>query len=216
MAFEWLLPLLVGAIASAVSYDLLNAYLKKGHLHHLLWAAGMVLWAISAFAQMYALIFGWPILLYKLYYFSAISLAGFLGAGTLALVSSRKTIISLYAWFNVLAAAMLAISLAFAPVDLNVLKNLVVGGLALPSSVRMLAPVINIPGGITFIGGALYSYMKWRKPYTILIALGAAVPAIGGILARFAIPELLPYTDFLGIIFLSTGFYLSSKIKKRA
>jgi hypothetical protein len=105
-------------------------------------------------------------------------------------------------------------AISLSPLNLEVLKEPVVGGLALPSNARLLAPFINIPGGITFIGGAAYTFVRSRKLYALLITLGALAPALGGTLARFALPGFLPFTDFIGILMLSVGIYLSIQPKK--
>ncbi len=210
---EWILSLIVGSIASVVAVSIFRVYYRKRKAHHLMWCVGLALWGISAFAQGYAALAGWPVPLYRLYYFSAISLAGFLGAGTLGLiVSSQRMVFKGFSGYIVFITAVLGIAVSVATVDLEVLKDVVVGGLALPSNVRLIAPFINIPGGVTFIGGAAYSLVRTKKVYALLITLGASVPAIGGILARFAIPGFLPFTDFFGILFLTLGIYVSTKV----
>jgi hypothetical protein len=208
---EALLSFLVAGVATAIALRVLGAYVANRRPHHLFWAIGLGLWALSALGQGYALLWGWPVDLYRAYYFSAIALAGFLGAGTLGLITGRRRLLAIYTTYIIVLAAILAVGVATAPVDVEALKRVVVGGLALPRSVRLLAPLINIPGGIAFIGGAAYSYVKTRRPYALLITLGALTPALGGIMARFEVPGLLPFTDFLGILFLAVGVYLSLK-----
>ncbi len=208
---ESVLSFVVGLVASITSVTIFHIYFKRRRVHHLLWAIGLLLWAVSDFAQGYALVQGWVVPLYKLYYFSAISLTGFLGAATMGLILSGRRVFPIFSVCIILLIAILSFAITFAAVDEDLLKTAVVGGLALPSNVRLFAPLINIPGGIAFIGGAAYSFVKSRKLYALLITLGALSPAIGGTLARFEIPVLLPFTDFLGIILLSTGIYLSFK-----
>lgn len=197
-------------IASIISVFILRSYLKKRQRYHLLWAVGLALWAFSAFAQGYAFIQSWNIPLYKLYYFSAISLSGFLGAGTLGLITKHR-VFSIYTAYVIVITVILSIAITVSQVDVSRLNVAAVGGLALPSNVRIFAPFINIPGGITFIGGAAYSFAKSRKIYALLITLGALIPALGGTLARFEIPGLLPFTDFVGILFLALGIELAFK-----
>src|SRR5271154_2387139 len=115
--YEWVLPLVVGVIALAMSAALANKYLAKRRMYHLLWAIGMFLWAISDFTQLYALILSWTVLIYLTYFFSSIMLAGFLGAGTLYLVMHSSRIPSLYLWFNIIAATALIIAIAIAPLN---------------------------------------------------------------------------------------------------
>ena len=85
----------------------------------------------------------------------------------------------------------------------------------MPQYVRMLTPLINIPAGMIFIGGAAYSYLRTRKIYALCITLGAVFPMLGGILARFGFTGLIHLTDLTGTIFLVLGFYLSLRAGKK-
>lgn len=207
--FEFALEIIVGVIAAAITVVLFGKYIRKGRSYQLLWSIGMLFWAITAFTQAYSLQLGWPIWMYKLYFFSAIALAGFLGAGTLGLVSNHRLTFRLYVAFNVIACLALAVMLLMMRVNQAELALIVVGGLALPSSINIISSIINIPAAVTFIGGAAYSYMRTRKLYALMITLGALIPAIGGTLAAAAQPWVLPFTDFIGILFLGYGFYLT-------
>lgn len=209
MVVETVTSFLVGTVASAVAALMLDRFRRKRHLHHLLWAAGLALWATTSFAQGLALVGGWNVPMYKLYYFSATALAGFLGAGTVGLIVRQRRVFLAFTAYILAASAVLGVSLALAPVDASVLQTPIVGGLALPSWVRGLAPWINIPGGIAFIGGAAYSFVRTRRLFALLITVGAAAPAVGGIFARLSLPWVLPFTDLIGIVCLSAGVLLS-------
>jgi hypothetical protein len=209
MVVEEALSFAVGIVAASMAVVMLSKFWQVRRLHHILWAIGLFLWAASAFLQGAAILVGWTVLSYKVYYFSAISLAGVLGAGTLGLVTRRTPVVRAFTVYVVVACGVLGVALAFATVNEDILQTIVVGGLALPSDVRLLSPFINIPGGITFIGGALYSIAKTHRMFAVFIFLGATVPALGGTLARFSQPWALPFTDFVGIVFLSAGVYLS-------
>lgn len=207
--YEGILPLIVGIIAIAISVILYRKYLEKKHIYHMLWSIGMFLWALSDFTQLYALLAGWTVLIYLAYFFSSIMLAGFLGAGTLYLVKPEGKIPLLYVWFNVIAAIALIITLSITPVNTAALQTAVTGANGISGLSNDIAAIVNVPALITFVGGALYSFVRWRKLYALFIAIGGAVPAVGGSFAAIAIPALLPYTDFIGIIFLGIGFSLS-------
>ena len=208
--YEWILPLIVGIVALTMSAVLACKYFEKRRMYHLLWAVGMFLWAVSDFTQLYALLLSWTVIIYLAYFFSSIMLAGFLGAGTLYLVMLNSRVPWFYLWFNVIAAVALIIALLLAPINSAALQSAVAGanGISGISNI-FIAAIVNIPALFTFVGGALYSFIRWRKTYSLLIAIGGAIPAVGGSFAAIAIPALLPYTDFIGIIFLSAGFYLS-------
>ena len=87
---ETVLSFVVGLVASLVAAYMLSRYLVTRKAHHLLWSVGLALWATSSFGQGTAFVSGWSVASYKLYYFSAILLAGFLGAGTPGLVLRRR------------------------------------------------------------------------------------------------------------------------------
>lgn len=206
---ETVLSFVVGIVASLVAAYMLSRYIVTRRAHHLLWSVGLALWAASSFGQGTAFVSGWSVASYKLYYFSAILLAGFLGAGTLGLVLRRRRVFQVFAAYVIGFAAAFGLLLALAPVDEAVLAHLAIGGQALPAGVRMWTPLVNIPGGIAFIGGAAYSIVRTRKAFAVLITLGAALPALGGILARLGVPAVLPFTDFAGIACLSAGIVMT-------
>src|SRR3989304_6186073 len=78
-------------------------------------------------------------------------LAGFLGAGTIGLVLRRRRVFQIFAAYVVGFAALFAVLLALAPVDATLFSQATIGGLALPSNVRVWTPFVSIPGGIAFI-----------------------------------------------------------------
>lgn len=208
------MPLVAGAIALAISIVLARMYARKHRIYHLLWTIGMLLWAVSDFTQLYAIVAVWTVPIYLAYFFGSIMLAGFLGAGTLCLVFPKSRISVGYVWFNVIAAVALAITIIATPLNASALQAAVTGANPITSTIaNTIAALVNIPALFTFASGALYSFVKTRKVYALLIFIGAVIPALGGALATIAIPQLLPFTDFFGILFLGAGFYLSFRIK---
>jgi hypothetical protein len=212
MNLESILSLVAGVIALAVAVTVFRVYLSKRKVHHLLWAVGMVLWSASDFTQLYALVIGWTVPVYLLYFFCSIMLAGFLGAGTLYLVAPGRRISTYYFWFNVVCAAILAILLVTTPVNKTALQTAVAGANAITSAyVGLIAAIVNTPALITFVGGAAYSFVRTKRLYALLITIGAFLAALGGILATALLPQFLPYTDFVGVSFLGAGFFLTLK-----
>ncbi len=216
MNIESVMPLIAGLLALAISLALARMYVQKRRIHHLLWSIGMLLWAVSDFTQLYALLVAWTVPVYLAYFFGSIMLAGFLGSGTLYLVFPKSRISRWYMWFNVVAGAALALSLLIFPLNTSALQSAVTGANPVTSAVaNAIAAIVNIPALFTFAGGALYSFIKTRRAYALLITAGALIPAFGGTLAAIAIPQLLPFTDFFGILFLGAGFYLSFKARPK-
>lgn len=216
---ELVLSLIVGSIAGGMAAYMFLRYVRASKLHHLLWGLGLALWAISSFGQAASLYLdGWVeiVPVYRLYYFAAIALVGFLGAGTLGLIWPKSR---LYPAFNVYIAyftTVLAVAVALGPVDLAALRTPVVGGEGLAFSTLIFTLPINVPGGVFFIGGAAYSIFRTRKLFAVFITLGAIMPALGGIISRLGVPAFLPFTDFVGISFLSAGVYLSVRVARPA
>lgn len=79
---------------------------------------------------------------------------------------------------------------------------------------RSLTPFFNIYGLLTLVSGALYSaYIFLRKRImpnrvvgNVLIAAGALMPGIGGLLSRFGLGGYLYLGELLGAILMFAGF----------
>ncbi len=212
LTVQWILSIVAGAVALSVAAIMFRKYAAQRKLHYLFWALGETFWGIADLGQASAILIGWTVPVYKLYYFSAIVLSGFLGVGTVGLLYSQRREYPAYVVYVVCTTLIFALLVAFAAVNEALLAATpIVGGLAFPGNVRIWTLPINIPGGIAFIGGAAWSFWRTRRAYALYIALGALIPAIGGTLARFALPFALPFTDFFGIAFLSAGVYLSTR-----
>lgn len=212
LTVQWVLSIIAGIVALIVAAIMFRKYAGKRKLHHLFWALGLAFWGISDLAQASAILVGWTVATYKLYYYGAIVLAGFLGVGTVGLLYSQRRVYPAYVVYVVYTSSLFALLVLFAAVNEALLATTpIVGGLAFPGNVRIWTLPINIPGGVAFIGGAAWSFWVTRRAYALYITLGALIPAVGGTLARFALPFALPFTDFFGIAFLSAGVYLSAR-----
>lgn len=216
---ELILSLIVGSIAGGMAAYMFFRYARASKLHHLLWGLGLALWSISSFGQASSLYLdGWVgiVSVYRLYYFAAIALVGFLGAGTLGLIWPKSRLYPAFTVYIMYFTTVLAVAVALGPVNLAALGTPVVGGEALAFNTLPFTLPINVPGGIFFIGGAAFSIVKTRRLFAVLITLGAIMPAVGGIIARLGVPAFLPFTDFVGISFLSAGVYLSARVARPA
>jgi hypothetical protein len=144
--------------------------------------------------------------------------AAYLGMGTIYLLARRRTahivlaillIASIYATIKVFAA----------DIDLSAITKL--SGAAMPQGIRLMTPLFNTFGTVALVGGAIYSaWVFWRKrilPHrvtsNILIAVGAILPAFGGIHIRFVgSPELFYVSEFLGVVIIFAGFLRSREV----
>ncbi len=79
---------------------------------------------------------------------------------------------------------------------------------------RTLTPFFNLYGTLLLVGGAAYSaWIFWRKRIllhrvigNVLIAIGALLPAFGGVFSRLGIGGALYISELLGAILLFAGF----------
>ena len=153
---------------------------------------------------------------YRLWYlFGAVLVAAYLGMGTLYLLARRRTahiimaillIASVYATFMVFTAT----------IDLGAISASGLSGEAMSDEVRLLTPFFNIFGTIALVGGAAYSaWVFWRRramPHrvvsSILILVGATLPAMGGTLSRFGLSSATAHglLILLGVIVIFIGF----------
>jgi len=82
---------------------------------------------------------------------------------------------------------------------------------AFPESVRLLTIGLNIYGAITLIGGSFLSFaLDRRRTFTLLIAAGGLLNAVGGtLLGIFGEPDIFLEFEFLGAVALFAGFLMS-------
>ena len=120
----------------------------------------------------------------------------------------------------VLASIGAAIALFTAAVDQTVLAGLssLTGEGVLPQGVRLMTPFFNIFGSVALVGGAAWSaWTAFRRQApafrfysTLLIAVGGFFPSVGGLLARFGVPEPLALSLLFGIIIIFIGVLRAS------
>ena len=186
----------------------------------LLWGIGMVFYGIGGFCEAYYGAFGWHPLVFRLWYlFGAILVAAWLGQGTVYLLARRR-------WADVLmlilsAASLFALIRVFtAELDPSLMTTSVHTGSELSghaivtSGVRVLTPFFNLYGTVTLVGGAVWSaWIFFRKRIllhraigSILIAVGAIFPALGGTFSRFGVAGALYPGELLGAIVMFAGF----------
>ena len=83
---------------------------------------------------------------------------------------------------------------------------------------RDITQALNSLGTILVVGGGVLSFVLDRKRYyALLIALGALMNAIGGImLGVLGDPDVFLYFEFIGIVIFYLGFVMSSRFVFRA
>lgn len=207
---------MTSVVAWILAVQLGLRYLRRRRMHTLLYAVSLGLFALAAAADAVAHVAGAiPVVLFRLYWFAAAGLVGMmaLGTGTLIVPFTDPD------WLGRLGRGL---TLAAMAAVTGLLLWLLAAVLLMPVTPEQLihgpgvltkappgpkAPFVltNIVGTLLIFAGALWSYWKVRAGYTLLIALGALVFALGGTAASLG-GELLFYSSqILGTLVLYTG-----------
>lgn len=186
------LPMSATILAGAFAIVLFNRYFgSRRRPHELMWGIAFILFAVGAACQVLADVSGtWTPLSARVYYLTgAILNVGFLGLGTVYLISSRRIAgISLIAMLALTAVSVYV--LFTVPVDTSLLAQEAgwKAVAAVSTAPRWLAAISNTLGTLLVVGGALYSgivfwrkrIMKNRMTGVFLLAAGTFTVALGG------------------------------------
>jgi hypothetical protein len=202
----------VSSLLAFIAFAVLS-YLAvaKGSLDYLVLSLSMLLYAVGAGLEFYAaLLRWWPPTIYKIYYGVSPIQVGLLGAGILGAYSlSRRMKLGarIFLAYVVIVSIVLIIRVVGAELYLEELREVFVGGKAMPREVRMLSPPLTIPGGIiTIVAPLAYMSRKGRSTDTILIPLASIIVMAGGFSARLGIIEAFYLAEFIGALLLAIGF----------
>ena len=88
------------------------------------------------------------------------------------------------------------------------------GHAIITGGVRILTPFFNTYGTVALVGGAVYSAWRYlrkrilrhRAIGSILIAVGAMAPALGGLLSRVGLGGYLYLGELVGAVLMFVGF----------
>jgi hypothetical protein len=224
-------PLGSAVVAAVFAVTLAAQYSRRRRLHQLIWTVSMSLIALGALLEFVMSSVNVTGPLFDLYYVSIGPEVGLLGAGVVYLLRPRLGKYVLYAVL-VLSAALVA-SVFFWPVDISGVvtgvpgpvmtyqqwfQSSVVNGIsyavaAFAEVPRDITQILNGLGALLVIGGGLLSFVMDRKRYyALLIALGALMNAVGGILLGvLGDPDVFLYFEFIGIVIFYIGFVMSSR-----
>jgi hypothetical protein len=225
------LPYLTSATALALSVVIFLRYQRKGGMHLLLWAFGMFLYFLSTFCEV-ILSFHFSEIAIKTWYIAgAMLVAAWLGQGTVHLLIRKGRIavtlttilgvVSLLAILLVMLAPLTGAQSGYDvthPASEQYKAILTRNGLIIALTI-----LLNLYGTVTLVGGALYSaYLFWRKEIlrnrmfgSILIAVGALSPAMGGSFLKAGLFDFLYLSELAGIIILFAGFLLATAGKDK-
>lgn len=216
-------------VSGAFAVLVFRQFIGRRRAYQLAWGVGLALFALaSALEYVSELAGGWTEPLYRTYFALHPTLVAVLGLGTIYLLANKKVGHAFLAYILVIfaillfftATAVIAVSesepgrILCGPEAEVCEQGRIVGGTAMPDSVRSLSQLFTYPGAIALIGGAIYSWRKTRSSYNLLIAVGAILMTIGGILTRYVSPEFLYIFLLAGIAVMFGGFLRSLEVSR--
>jgi hypothetical protein len=226
---HWAWPLATAILGFVYVGLLVVQYAKRRKMHQLMWAIGFLFYAVAAVMEFWSEFSGvWDPAVYRIYIVLAASLVGFLGNGTLYLVTKKRLWGDLYLGFNLVCLAIFLYGTETANLLADKLvPGIVVGGQALGASgtfPRIMSLPFNIPGSLLLLGGAVFSIIKfWPKKAfryrvwaNLLIIIGTLMIAGAGSMARLGISGWLYAGEMVASAILLWGFLMASTLEKGA
>jgi hypothetical protein len=217
---HWLLPGVAAAASAAFAVAVLRQYAARRRPHQLAWAIALSMFAVASLALAAGVAAGWTPLSFKLYYlFGAVLNVPWLALGTVQLLGGpvvRRAYLAALAAFTLLSVVLVAMA-RVTSADLAG-RLLPEGKEFLPVAVRVLAVLGNTVGTLIVVGGAVASGLALRarrdlRPRfegNLLIALGVALAASGGVFAFLASSDKLALGLALGASVMYLGFRRAS------
>lgn len=218
----WGWPLATALLGFVYVYLLVSQYAKRRKMHQLMWAIGFLLYAVAAVMEAWSESAGnWNQTVYRIYIVLAASLVGFLGNGTLYLITKKRAWGDLYLAFNVVCMVVFLYGTFTTRLDLTQLvAGVTVGGKALGGNLafpRVMGLAFNIPGSLLLLGGSAWSVVRfwpnkafrYRVRANILIIVGTLLIAGAGSLARFNLTAALYPAEMVASAILLWGFLLA-------
>jgi len=213
------LPLLSCIISLIFALVIIDQYFARRKAYQFVWAVGLIMYFIGTGTEFLAGIQGVTPLVYRLWYLcGAVFGAAYLGMGTVYLIASRKIA---HAFMVILLVASVYAIIRVFTSDIDFSNVFYLSGRAMPQGVRAMTPLFNTFGTVALVGGALYSALAyWRRRYmphrvlsNILIAVGAMMPAIGGIVIRYGgSPTVFYALELVGILVIFSGFLRNREV----
>jgi hypothetical protein len=214
-------PLATCIVSLIFAVTVLDQFFARRKPYQLLWAIGLFMYCISTFTEFWWNVYGHVNIMYRLWYLiGAILVAAYLGQGTLYLLMRRRNANIIMALLGA-ATIYVAIRILTVNIDISGLTKLTGVGI-MPTDVRgIITPIFNTFGTLALVGGAVYSaFIFWRKrilPHrvvaNILIALGALLPAAGGIhISVKSNLNLFFIFELVGVIIMFLGFLRTKEV----
>jgi hypothetical protein len=219
------LPFLSTAITFFFAATVLNRYRVGRRPHSLMWGIGLTFYGLGTLAEAYLALRWSPTLLRLWYLCGAMLTAAWLGQGTIFLLVRKPGVASGIALGLAAVSLVAAVAVFTAPVNGAAFQT----GVPVSSQYKdlltrtglmvLLTILLNIYGTVTLVGGAAWSaWLFWRKHVlanrmlgSILIAVGALLPASAGTLIRLGVGDWLYVSELLGAGLMFLGFWLATQ-----
>lgn len=225
----WWWPAATGLIGFVYVALLVRQWLQRKKPHQLAWAVGFLLYAIAAVMEAWSERTGaWDPTVYRIYIVLAASLVGFLGLGTLYLISKHPMWGHAYLAFLIVCMGVFLYG-AFTTELLydKLVPGITVGGTALGpggSFPRVMSLPLNITGTLLLLGGSALSILRFlpKREYryrvwaNVLIIVGTLVIAGAGSMARAGRTTGLYPAEMVASAILLAGFLMAGTLEKGA
>ena len=224
MSLNNVFPFISTLIMFSFTVVVLQRYAARRSPHFLFWGIGLAMFGAGSFAEAYLAIAWNKWVFFVWYLFGAALNAGWIGHGTMYLLSRKK-------WVHVLTAILVFGSIITTMLMLQVMPKLdesqftpaisigeqyrfIMPSVQDGATVRLTTPFFNIYGLVTLVGGALWSaFLFWRKRIlpnrvigNVLIAAGALSIGFASTLTRLGYGSLLYVGELLAAILMFAGF----------
>ena len=226
---SWLWPLATGIIGFAYVVLLVIQWYQRRKPHQLAWAVGFLFYAVAAVMEAWSeKTLYWDPTVYRIYIVLAASLVGFLGLGTLYLITKKRTLGNIYLAFILVCLAVFFYGTFTADLMMDKLvPGITVGGQALGaggSFPRVMSLPFNITGTLLLLGGSTWSIIRFwpKKEYryrawaNVLIIIGTLLIAGAGSMARAGQTVGLYPGEMLASAILLAGFLMAGTLEKGA
>ncbi len=213
------LPILTTIFSIFFLYQIGGRYLQKGGTHLFWWAAGVFTYGLGTFFEAFITLHGNTPFLNKSWYVAGAFLGGYPLAQGSVYLHLKKRNADFLTQLTVPFIVVCSILVFASPVNMDLLEVYRPSGASIEWQwIRLLTPIINTYSVIFLIGTALWSAIrytriengKYRAIGNALITIGAILPGVGGGMAKAGMVEALYIGEFIGLIFIYTGYRVCS------
>ncbi len=200
------------ALTLLLSFFITREYMIKKMRALLFWSIGLWLFAVGVLLEIlfaYYIYNGW---LANLYIVVVALLVQFLALGSMQLIKSGR-IKMVYYLCCVASTIFLFYSVVAFPAA-NILSSAGVAFKPTSTYATIASLLVTFPAAVVLVVVALLTYVKTRSPKMLSIIAGVIIVSVAGTLYIVALPALLYYSEFVGIVLLWFGFFDLRMLKR--